>query len=749
MFFLNNKFSIIFIFLFLFTFSVKSNEIINKIEVFGNERISTDTIKLFTKISINDKINNEIINEITKNLYQTNFFDFIEIKFENSILIINVNEKPIIENLIINGIKANKIRESFINLLNLKNRSSFDEYFLDKDKEIILFALKNLGYYSAKVDVFIEDLEDKKVNLIYNIELGEKAKIKKITFVGNKVFKDSKLRSLIVSEEYKFWKIVSGKKYLNENLIELDKRLLKNFYLNNGYYSVDIRSSQAKMVDINEFELIFNIDAKEKFFFGDLILDLPNSYDLSNFKNINKTFAEIKNSPYSINTVDKILNKLEFISISEQFESISASVIEDVDDQVVNIKFIIEDTAPILIQKINIYGNNITRENVIRNQFEIDEGDPFNELLAKKTENNLKNLNYFEDVKLEVIDGSLENTKIINISVKEKATGQISAGAGFGTSGATVVFGIKENNYLGKGINVDTNLNINEQSIKGSFEVINPNFNNTDKSMYGRIEATETDRLSNFGYKSNKLGFSIGTNFELFDDLNLGLSTSSYVEKMETSSTASSLLKKQEGSYFDTFLKADFKYDKRNQKYKTTDGFISNYSIDLPLLSETYTLTNSYNYKFFTELYDKNISTFSVLLQSAFSITNKNAKLSERLFIPSSRLRGFEAGKVGPKDADDFIGGNNLFAMNFTSSLPQILENSQNIDFTLFLDVANIWGVDYIDTINNNGKIRSSFGLGVDWFTPVGPLNFSISQPILKEDTDVTESVRFNIGTTF
>ena len=221
-----------------------------------------------------------------------------------------------------------------------------------------------------------------------------------------------------------------------------------------------------------------------------------------------------------------------------------------------------------------------------------------------------------------------------------------------------------------------------------------------------------------------------------------------YLEKIETDSTASASQKTQEGNYFDNYVNLSFDYDKRNQKYKTTDGFRSTYNINLPVLSEKNTLTNYYNYKIFSELYEDNISSLSIGLSSATSVTGDDIKLSERLYVPQSKLRGFENGRIGPKDGDDFIGGNYYALMNFSTTIPQILPNAQNIEVVSFFDMANLWGVDN-SSIDDGSKIRSSIGLGIDWFTPIGPLNFSFAHPITKSSTDKTETFRFNLGTTF
>ena len=730
-------------------FSSAYSDQLKEINIIGNERISNETIKMFSDIKINQSINDIDLNNVLKNLYETNFFEDVSVELKNNKLIIKIVEAPIIEDITYDGIKANKIRDAVLANLSLKPRSSYNEFLLSEDKKKMITALKDFGYFYAKIETYITDLDNNKINIKHLFELGEKAKIKKITFVGNKIYKNRKLRSLIVSEEYKFWKFISGKKFLNENLINFDQRLLKNFYLNKGYYNIEINSSFAKMIDDNEFEIVFNINPNKRVFFNDLSIDIPEDYNENNYLKVQELLDKIKGKPYSISTVEKILEQIEVITINDEFMSVKAFVKENLTDSKLDIVFKIEETEKYFVKKINIFGNNITQENVIRNQFEIDEGDPFNDILQKKSENNLKNLNFFRSVKSEVITDEEDKSKEINITVEEKPTGEVFAGAGAGTQGGTISFGIKENNYLGRGLSLKVDGTLTEESFKGQFNITNPNYKNSDKSIFLNIQAIETDRLTNFGYKTNKTGFDIGTGFEYLDDLNLSLSARMFYERITTDSTASARQRSQEGDYLDTFVKLNFDYDKRNQKFKTTEGFRSVYGIDVPFISDTNTIKNSYFFKHFSELYEDNISTFSLLLKSANSLSGDDVKLSERLYIPSSRLRGFERGKVGPKDGDDFIGGNYITAFNAATTLPQILPNLQEVDVSLFFDAANIWGVDYDSSINDGSDIRSSIGVGIDWFTPIGPMNFSFTEAITKSDTDIKEFFRFNIGTSF
>ena len=729
--------------------SIAIAEKIKKIEFIGNDRIPDETILMFSKVAVGDTIDDRTINKILKNLYESNFFKNVNIKLVENSLKITVVENPLIEKINYNGIKAKKNIEAITENLALKPRSSYNDTIAKQDLIQIKSTLRDLGYFFATVEFFVEDLNDNRINLNYEFNLGKKSKIKKIKFVGKKKYKDSKLKNIIISEEYKFWKFISGRKYLNENLIEFDKRLLKNFYLNKGYFNVEINSSYAQLVEDDGFELTYNINSNEKIYFNDLKLNIPSDFNNENFDKIKKIFYNLKGEPYSLNDVNDILEEIELIVLDDQFISTSASVQEEILSNKINLIFKIQETDKYIVEKINIYGNNITRENVIRNNLSIDEGDVFNEILAKKSENNLKSLDIFKNATLDVKEGSLEKSKIIEIQIDEKATGEIMAGAGVGTSGTAVQFGVSENNYLGRGVKFNANLSLDEESVKGNIGITNPNFNNSDKSVSFSVQSSETDRLEAFGYKTNKTGFTASTKFEYLKDLNFGLGTSTFIEDIETDSTASARQKKMEGTYWDTFVKLNLDYDKRNQKFKASKGFRSFYNLDLPIISDTSTLTNSYNFKYFTELYDENITTASFLIKSANSLTNEDVKLSERLFVPSRRLRGFEFGKIGPRDGTDFVGGNYLTSLNFNSTIPQLFPNAQNLDFLFFIDVANLWGVDYDSSLDSDNEIRSSVGLAIDWMTVVGPLNFSLAQPISKSDTDVTETFRFNLGTTF
>ena len=734
------------IFFSIYSFSLA--EIVKKIEINGNERVSSQSIEMFSKINVGDDIKKDDLNKILKNVYDSNFFSNVEVNFKDNTLIIFVEESSLVENVIIKGPKSKTLIKDLEKNLKVKSRTSYNEISFLEDKKNIIQDLKQRGYFFSEIDVIVENLSDNKINLIYNVEIGEKAKIKKISFIGNKIFKDRKLRSVIVSEEYKFWKFISGKKFLNQNLINLDERLLRNFYLNRGFYDVKINSSFAKLVNETEFELIYNVVPNDRFFFDKISLDLPIDFDQSNFKSLNKLFKKLNGKRYSLFIIEDILDEIDKIILDEEYKTLKTEVDENVIDNKINLTFSVTEGKKFIVDRINIYGNNITRENVIRNQLLIDEGDEFNSILASKSINNIKALNIFKTVESKIIDND-DKSKTIDITIEEKATGEIMAGAGVGTDGSTLSFALKENNYLGRGIGLKSELTISEETIKGQFRVDNPNFKNSDKSINLNIQSLETDKLTDSGYKTSKTGFGFGTSFEYQDDVFIGLGQDSFYEKIETNSSASARQKSQAGNYWDTFINLDLDYDKRNQKYRPSDGFRSSYSVNLPVISDNNSLTNSYVFTYYDELYQDNVTKFSFFAKAANSLTNDNIKLSERIYLPGSKLRGFVSGGVGPKDGDDFIGGNYASSVNIQTSIPQLLPNIQNMDASFFFDAGNVWGVDYDSGLSDTNKIRSSIGVGIDWFTLIGPLSVSFSYPISKVDTDKTESFKFNLGTTF
>ena len=735
--------------IFLLNLKVVNAEIYEEIKVEGNERLSAETVIMFSGLKIDADIEKDELNSSIKKLYQTDYFKNIIIETADSIITIKINENPIIQTIKINGVKNKSILEKLTDATKKSEKYPYLKNNIKDQKNFLLNTVRSAGFYFAEIDAKIINNRNNSVNIIYEFNLGNRAIIKKINFQGNKIFKDSKLRNVIKTEEGRFWKFITSDKYLDERKIKNDENLLKKYYQKKGFYNVDIKSSYVKNIDNQYFELIFNIDAGNKFYFNNLSIDISDNFDKENFVKINKEILKLNGKQYSskeleiiLEEIDKILLKREFLFLNTKYE------VTILDSNKINVVFKFEDLEQFYVQQINIFGNYITEEKVIRNSLIIDEGDAFNEVLLDKSINNIKSRGFFKNVK-SFVKKSDEDTqkKIINIKVEEQPTGEIFAGAGTGTSGATLTAGIQEKNYLGKGIKLSTNLMLAEEEIKGKFSVVNPNYKNTDRSLNITVESTSSDFMSTGGFKTSRTGFGLGTRFEQYNDFYVNLDVSAYYEKLETSSTATAYKKKQEGDYLENLLNYNLTLNKLDQNFQPTDGFKVSFNQILPIYSDDLSIGNTFKMSKYHSFSDNIILSGKFLFKAVNSIDD-DVRVSRRVYIPSSRLRGFESGKFGPKDGNEYVGGNFGSAININTTLPNILSGFENIDLNLFLDAATLREVDYDSSLDSN-KIRSATGLSVNWFTVIGPLSFSYAIPLTSEPSDKTESFRFRIGTSF
>ena len=735
------------IFIFISIISKSYAEIIQNVDIKGNKRITNETIILFGNIKVGEIYEERRLNQIIKNLYNTNFFETISIKVLNNTMYLDVVENPIIQLIQIDGVKNKNILKILNDNLQLKEKSSFVKNIVKKDETKLKNILKANGYFFSKVTTKFKKNDNNTVDLIYYVDLGEKAYIENIKFIGDKKVKDRKLKNIIVSEESKFWKFISSRKFLDQQRIKLDENLLRNYYKNNGYYDVKINSTFAQIVNDNKFELVFNISAGKKYFFNNVLLEVPDTYKTSNFIEINETLIKLKNKSYSLNRIKKILNEVDKIALSKQYEFLNATYNEKINGNKIDLTIKIKESEKSYIEKINIFGNYITNENVIRNALLTDEGEPFNEILFNKSVNGIKSTKIFKEVKTNIKEGEAPQTKIIDIIVEEQPTGEVAAGAGTGTSGSTITFSIRENNYLGEGKKLNANVTLSDDAFTGLFSVTDPYFRNSDKSLISTIETSKENLMGKFGYETSKTGFSFGTSYEQYQNIFFSPTISSYFESLDTSDKASTAKKKQEGDYFDTNFSYQLSLNLLNQNFQPSDGFRTSFYQSLPIVADDKSIQNKYEFAKYAKIINDSIFSINFFISSVNNFED-DVRVSKRIFIPSRKLRGFASGKIGPKDSGDYIGGNYGSAINVKSTLPKLFADLQNIDFSIFLDSANLWGVDY-DSSLDSSKIRSSTGLAVDWFTPIGPLSFSFAKPITKASSDETENFRFQIGTTF
>ena len=723
---------------------------VKKINIVGNARVSSATIEsLVDKKSSN--IDSIYINNLTKKIYDTDFFADVKISFNQEVLSITVVENPIVNFFYLNGIKDSDLDQAN-KIVTLKENSIFSSSKLKKDIEAVREFLNASGYYQATITPDVIKIDNNQINLIINIDKKEISKIKNIYFIGNKYFSNSQLMEVITSSEDSWWKFFSTSA-LSEQRIEYDKQLLKDFYKSKSFYDVQIESAFASVDKNNNFIVTFSINSGNKFKFGDYDLKFSGltikDADINEVKNISDKL--LKNEFYSPLIINKLNKQVTDLLEAKRYGNFEINV-QDVKaaDNKINVIVQLNEGQKSLVNKINIKGNTITEEKVIRDNLIISEGDQLNSSKVKKSIDNVKSKQLFSKVDYKIEDSDKKNFKDLNLFVKEQPTGNISAGVGYGTNGGLFEASINERNFLGQGINLNFTGRLSSDVIRGELSYVDPNYMNSNKELAVSV-FSEVDDYTNSGYQNKRAGTRFATKYEVYEDIffrpNLGVQ----FDKLEITGSASSLLKSRQGDFLTTSLGYNFLYDKRDSRFNPTAGSIIYFDQNIAtFFSDIPTVQTGVGATFYKELFsDKFIGSAKARLANVTAFDDKDVKLSDRIFASSSDLRGFEQRGVGPVDSGDHIGGNNLATLSLKSTFPNPIPENLRATTFLFFDMGNVWGADYSSLISDSSKLRTSTGIAVDLVSPIGPLSFTYSIPLSKASTDKEQNFLFNIGSSF
>jgi outer membrane protein insertion porin family len=723
---------------------------IKKINIVGNARVSSATIEsLVDKKTSN--IDSIYINNLTKKIYDTDFFADVKISFNQDVLTINVIENPIVNFFYINGIKDRDLDQAN-KIITLKENSIFSSSKLKKDIEATREFLNASGYYQASIVPEVIKIDNNQINLIIDIDKKEISKIKNIYFIGNKYFSNSQLIDVITSSEDGWWKFFSTSA-LSEQRIEYDKQLLKEFYKSKSFYDAQIESAFASVDKNNKFTLTYSINSGAKYKFGDYDLKVSGlALKEEDVKEIKSIFSKLlKNESYSPQTINKINKQIAEFLENRRYGNFEINIqdVKAADDKI-NLIVQLNEGQKSLVNKINIRGNAITEEKVIRDNLMISEGDQLNSSKVKKSIDNVKAKQLFSKVDYKIEDSEKKNFKDLNLFVKEQPTGSISAGVGYGTNGGLFEAAINERNFLGQGINLNFSGRLSTEVVRGEFSYADPNFRNSNKELAASL-FSELDDYTNSGYQNKRVGSRLSTKYEIYENIffrpNLGVQ----FDKLEVTGTASSLLKSRQGDFVTTSLGYNFVYDQRDSKFNPTSGSIISFDQNIAtFFSDIPTIQTGVGFVFYEELFsDKFIGSAKARLANVVGFNDKDVKLSDRLFASASDLRGFEQRGVGPVDSGDHVGGNNLATLSLKSTFPNPIPENLRATTFLFLDIGNVWGADYSSSISDSSKLRTSTGIALDLMSPIGPLSFTYSIPLSKASTDKEQNFLFNIGSSF
>jgi outer membrane protein insertion porin family len=739
-----------FLVIFFFILTSSSFAEIKKVNIIGNSRVNLNTIDLLVDRKINN-IDSIYINNLTKKIYDTDFFSDVKISYNQDVLTITVVENPIINFFYINGIKDSDL-DQINKIISLKENSIFSSSKLKKDVAAAKDFLNASGYHQASIVPDVIKIDNNQINLIINISKNQISKIEKIYFIGNKYFSNSQLMDVITSSEDGWWKFFSTSA-LSEQRIDFDKQLLKNFYKSKSFYDVQIESAFATIEKNNKFTLTFSINSGKKHKFGDFDIKVSSlalkETEINEIKSISSKL--LKNEFYSPLVIDKLNKQVTDLLDNKKYANFEVNIqdVKTIEDTI-NVVVELNGVQKSLVNKINIQGNIITEERVIRDNLIISEGDQFSLSKVKNSVDNIKSKQLFSKVDYKIEDSDKKNFKNLNLFVKEQATGSISAGVGYGTNGGLIEASINERNFLGQGINLNFTGRLSSDAVRGEISYTNPNYKNSNKELAASL-FSELDDYKNSGYQNKRAGTRFSTKYEIYEDVFFRPNFGVQFDKLEVTESSSSLLKNRQGDFITTSLGYIFLYDQRDSKFNTTSGSIIYFDQNVStFLSDIPTIQTGIGATFYKELFsDKFIGSAKTRLANAVAFNDKDVKLSDRIFSSSSDLRGFEQRGVGPVDNGDHIGGNNLVTLSLKSTFPNPIPESLRATTFLFLDMGNVWGVDYSNLISDNSKLRASTGLAIDLMSPIGPLSFTYSIPLSKASTDKEQNFLFNIGSSF
>jgi len=682
-----------FLIIFFFILTSSSFSEIKKVSIVGNIRVNSNTIESLVDKKIAN-IDSIYINNLSKKIYDTDFFSDVKISYNQDILTITVSENPIVNFFYINGIKDSDL-DQINKIITLKENSIFSSSKLKRDIQATKDFLNETGYYQASINPEIIKIDNNQINLIINIDKKDLSKIKNIYFIGNKFFSSSQLLEVISLSEDGWWKLFSSTA-LSEQRIEYDKQLLKDFYKSKGFYDVQIESAFANADKNNNFSLTFSINSGAKYQFGEFeIKTNGSSYKENDLNQIKSTLSKLlKNQIYSSVTINKVNKELVNYLESQKYNNFEVNIKESKkNNDFINILVELNDVQKNIINKINIQGNTITEEKTIRDNILVSEGDYLNQAKVKKSIDNIKSKQLFSKVEYKLEDSDKKNFKDLNLFVKEQPTGSIGAGIGYGTNGGSFEASVNERNFLGKGINLNFTGRLSTETVKGDLSYVDPNFNNSNKELAASL-FSEIDDYSNSGYQNKRAGTRFATKYEIYEDIFFRPNVGVQYDKLETTSSASSLLRSRAGNFTTTSLGYTFSVDQRDSKFNPTSGSIFYFDQNIAtLFSDIPTIQSGFGGTLYKELLsDKFIGSAKFRLANAVAFDNKDVKLSDRIFSSPTDLRGFEPRGVGPVDSGDHIGGNNLATLSLKSTFPNPAPESLRATSYLFFDMGNVLG---------------------------------------------------------
>ncbi len=733
-----------------------STFVIDEVRVVGTQRIDPATVNAYMQVRPGDNYDPGKVDDSLKNLFNTGLFADVTLRREGSALVVQVVENPIINRIAFEGNR--KLDDEILSQeVSLRPRVVYTRTKLQSDVQRLLDIYRRSGRFAATVEPKAIQLAENRVDIVFEINEGERTGIRSINFIGNAEFSDGELRDVIQTTESAFYNFLTSNDTYDPDRLSFDRELLRRFYLSEGHADFRVVSAIAELTDDREdFIVTFTLDEGPLYSFGSL--DVTSELRGAESEELAVVIDTEPGEVYDADEVEATIQALTD-ALGERgfaFVDVRPRVNRDRDALTIDVTYEVREGPRVFVERIDIGGNVRTLDEVIRREFALVEGDAFNTAKLRRTRERLQNLGFFSRVDINNSPGSAQDRTVVTVDVEEQSTGQLSIGAGFSSgAGALADLTIRERNLLGRGqdLRLSTTLAIRQQQLDLSFT--EPYFLDRELAAGFDLFFRTTDFTDRSSFEENELGFVLRGGYQLTPDVR---HTARYIlarEKIDdVASDASPIIKAQQGKFTTSLIGNEFVFDTRNNRFNPTDGFFASYSVDVAGLGGSVKfLRNEVSGGAFTPLFGTGLIA-SVIGDAGIinEFGDDVVRVSERFFLGGNRLRGFESGGVSPRDlaTDDAIGGTQFYRGSVEVGIPLGLPEEFDIRGAVFTDFGSVWGSDDpFPNIADDSTLRGSIGFGLGWASPAGPLRVDFTSALLKEEYDKTEFFSFSFGTRF
>ena len=747
---------------------------INRILVRGNQRIDQTTVLSYLPIQPGDVVDAAVLDVAVRTLTRTQLFADVQLGIQpNGDLVVEIVENPIINQVVFEGngaVSEDKLREE----VTLKPRGIYTRARIQEDVGKIVELYRLSGRISATVTPKIVQLDQNRVDVVFEINEGPETGVRAITFLGNSAFSDSDLREVMVTEQSAWYRLFTSNDNYDPNRLDYDREQLRKFYTNRGYYDFRVLSAISELApDSSAFGITLTVDEGDRYNFGTIEITTENDRLNTDFL---KLLLPIRTGQlYESDKIESAVDALTFAagSAGYAFVEITPSYRANSETDTVDVTFAINEGQRVYVDRINIIGNTRTLDNVIRREMMLTEGDAFNRTLLERSRNNLRGLGFFKDVTIDEARGSAPDRSVVDVTVTEQPTGELSVGAGFSSVDAFVInLGITERNFRGRGQNVVARAEWGSLRQQIDFRFTEPKFLGRDlragfDAFHSRYDLSE---YSSYDYRSTGGGLRISYPLNGYTLL----STRYFLKSDEiivptgfcsTGAGGSSALCDQIGSFINSSAGYTLLVDRRNDPVRPTRGWTGTIRQDFAGIGGDVNYVKS----------EAEVSAYWGITPSWVVTATSSVgyisgwggdpiRINDRFFKGGNSFRGFETAGIGPRDLtlgtnNDALGGNFYAIGTLELTLPNGLPEEYGIRTSLFTDVGTVGVLDDRYTLGAGGvpnpvivddlALRASAGVSIHWRSPMGPIRFDLSHILGQEDYDKTETFRFSTSTQF